>query len=374
MRPERVATALRERTGRDPEGIWAAPGRVNLIGDHTDHSEGFVFPFAVDRYVVVAASRRGDDRVNAWSLQEAAPVGFDLGSIRRGEPGGWAAYVAGVVWSIGREGIDVGGLDILVDGAVPQGAGLSSSAALECATALAVADLHGAGLDPSALALAAWRAEVEIVGMPCGVMDQMASMCCRARSAMFLDTRSLEQIHVPLALDDRVLIVIDVGVRRRLVESEYARRRAECEAAARELGVAALRDATAGDLERLTDDTLRRRARHVVTENQRVLDAAELAGRADVDAIGPLLTASHASLRDDFAVSTPELDAAVEIALEAGALGARLTGAGFGGSAIALVPSGRLDELRARLSEAGSCGERRQVFVVAPAGGASRVG
>jgi galactokinase len=347
---------------------------VNLIGDHTDHNEGFVFPFAVDRYVVVAASRRGDDRVNAWSLQEAAPAGFDLGSIRRGEPGGWAAYVAGVVWSIGREGIDVGGLDILVDGAVPQGAGLSSSAALECATALAVADLHGAGLDPSALALAAWRAEVEIVGMPCGVMDQMASMCCRARSAMFLDTRSLEQIHVPLALDDRVLIVIDVGVRRRLVESEYARRRAECEAAARELGVAALRDATAGDLERLTDDTLRRRARHVVTENQRVLDAAELAGRADVDAIGPLLTASHASLRDDFAVSTPELDAAVEIALEAGALGARLTGAGFGGSAIALVPGGRLDELRARLSEAGSCGERRQVFVVAPAGGASRVG
>jgi galactokinase len=370
-----VRDAFRERAGSEPDGIWSAPGRVNLIGDHTDHDDGYVLPLAIDRHVVAAVARREDGRIRVRSLQEPATVTFELRTIGRSEPGGWAGYVAGVAWALGQEGVPVGGFDLVLDGAVRAGAGLGSSAALECATALALADLFGAGLSRQDLARAARRAEVEVVGVPCGVMDQMAAMCCRDGSAMFLDCRSLEMEHLPLALDDLTLLVVDVGTPHRLVEGSYARRRAECEAAARALGVTALRDATDADVGRLADETMGRRARHVVTENRRVLEVAGLLRRDATAEIGPMLTASHVSLRDDFEVSTPELDAAVEACIRGGALGARMTGAGFGGCVIALVPNDALSEVRRRVSDEALTGDRGlpRSFAATPAQGAHRV-
>ncbi|HWL89799.1 MAG TPA: galactokinase [Actinomycetota bacterium] len=370
-----VRNAFRERAGSAPDGIWVAPGRVNLIGDHTDHNDGFVLPLAIERYVVAAVARREDGPVRAWSLQERAPAVFEVAKIGRNEPGGWAAYVAGVAWAIGQGGTAIGGFDLVLDGAVRPGAGLASSAAVECATALALADLFAIGLSRQELARAARRAEVEIVGVPCGVMDQMALMCCQEGSAMFLDTRSLEMEHLPLALDDLTLLVVDVGTPHRLVEGWYARRLAECGAAARELGVAALRDATPADLDRLVDETIGRRARHVVTENRRVLDVVSLLRRDAIAEVGPMLTASHVSLRDDFEVSTPELDAVVEVCIRGGALGARMTGAGFGGCVIALVPNDALSEVRRRVSDEAIAGDRGspRSFAVTPAQGARRV-
>jgi galactokinase len=371
----RVHVTFCERAGREPDGFWAAPGRVNLIGDHTDYNDGFVLPLAIDRHVVAAVGRRDDDRVRAWSLQhdETAPV--RLADIRPGVPAGWSGYVAGVAWALADAGSAVAGFDLVLDGAVPPGAGLASSAAVECVTALALADLNGLELDRPALALAARRAEVEIVGVPCGVMDQMAAMCCRASHAMFLDTRSLDIEHVPLSSRDVAFIVIDVRAPHRLVDGEYASRRGDCEAAARSIGIAALRDATASDVDRLTDERLRRRARHVVTENHRVLEVVSLLRQGDVRTIGPLLTDSHVSLRDDYDVSTPELDAAVERCLAAGALGARLTGAGFGGCAIALFPTDRVDGARRHLISRplGDADDPPEVYAVTPTAGARRV-
>jgi galactokinase len=370
-----VRDAFRERAGSEPDGIWVAPGRVNLIGDHTDHNDGFVLPLAIDRHVVAAVARRAGEGIRAWSLQERAPATFEVGRIGRNEPGGWAGYVAGVAWAIGQEGVAIGGFDMVLDGAVRPGAGLASSAAVECATALAIADLFATGLSRQELARAARRAEVEIVGVPCGVMDQMAAMCCRVGSAMFLDTRSLEMDHLPLALDGLALLVVDVGRPHRLVQGSYARRLAECGAAARQLGLAALRDATDADVGRLVDETVRRRARHVVSENRRVLEVASLLRRDATAEIGPILAASHFSLRDDFEVSTPELDAVAEACIRGGALGARMTGAGFGGCVIALVPNNALSEVRRRVSYKALADDRGfpRSFAVTPAEGARRV-
>jgi galactokinase len=339
---ERVVTAFRERTGRDPDGVWAAPGRVNLIGEHTDYNDGFVLPAAIDRQVVAAAGRGEGRRLRAWSLQTGPPADLELDGIGPGRVDGWAAYPAGVAWALGQAGVEVGGADLVVDGDVPAGAGLSSSAALECATATALADLFGAGLDRVALAGVARRAENEVVGVPSGVMDQMVSMLGRAGHALFLDTRSLgtEQVPLPLEAAGLCLLVLDTRAGHRLVDGAYADRRAACEAAAATLGVAALRDATPEQVEAAAGELGEerfRRARHVVTENARVLEAVGLLRAGELDRLGPLLAASHASLRDDYEVSSPELDTAVEAAVAAGAVGARMTGAGFGGSAIALA-------------------------------------
>ncbi|HEY0640077.1 MAG TPA: galactokinase [Pseudonocardiaceae bacterium] len=313
--------------GRPPQGVWAAPGRVNLIGEHTDYNDGFVLPLAIPLRVRVAAARRADDEVRAVSAQ--APGGH-----------GWLAYVRGMVAVLRAAGHPVGGLDLLVDGEVPLGAGLSSSAALCCAVGLAAVELSGAEVSRVALARAAQRTEHEHAGAPVGIMDPMVVLHATAGHALFLDTRSLAIRAVPLALAGHglSLLVVDTRAPHRLVDGEYARRRRSCELAAAALGVPALRDATAADLERLTDPLLRRRSRHVVTENERVLTVAStMDSGADPRRIGPLLTASHASLRDDFAVSCPELDTAVDAALAAGAHGARMTGGGFGGCAIALI-------------------------------------
>jgi galactokinase len=379
-RVARVVAAFRERAGRDPDGVWAAPGRVNLIGEHTDYNDGFVLPAAIDRLVLAAASRRDDGRLRLWSLQSEPPADLELAEVGPGKVEGWAAYPAGVAWALGQAGVEVGGADLVVDGDVPAGAGLSSSAALECATATALADLEGAGLDRVTLAGLARRAENEVVGVPSGAMDQMVSMLGRAGHALFLDTRSLdtEQVPLPLEAAGLRLVVIDTRAGHRLVDGAYADRRAACEAAAATLGVPALRDATPAQVEAAADalgEEGLRRARHVVTENARVLEAVRLLRAGEPERLGPLLAASHASLRDDYEVSSPELDTAVEAAVSAGAVGARMTGAGFGGSALALARAdlvGRIDE-RVRAAFAAAGFGPPAVAAVVPSDGARRL-
>jgi galactokinase len=380
-----LAEAFHARSGQAAEGVWSAPGRVNLIGEHTDYSDGFVLPVAIDRGVLVAAARRADRRLRCWSAQEPGQLDVDLAELAPGRVEGWGAYPAGVAWALGQAGLADGGADLLVDGDVPAGAGLSSSAALECATALALADLHrapsaSAAPDRVKLARLARRAEVEAVGMPCGIMDQMASMLAREGHALFLDTRTLVTEHLPLGLDvaGLRLVVIDTRAPHRLVDGAYAERHAAVEAAARALGVPALRDAAIEQVQAAADELGEpglRRARHVVTENARVLEAVELLRAGALDRLGPLLAASHASLRDDFEVSSPELDTAVEAALASGAVGARMTGAGFGGSALALVPEERAEPVAdgARAAFAAAGFGPPEVLRVSPAGGASRL-
>lgn len=366
-----LAARFRTAAGRAPDGVFSAPGRVNLIGEHTDHNEGHVLPFAIDRRTAVAAARRADDVVTLCSDQEPdTPVTTTVGALR--EARGWSAYALGTLWAL-----DVrGGWDLVVGGDVPLGAGLSSSAALESAVALAVATLSGGGEpDRWALAKAGRRAENDVVGAPVGIMDQAASLLCREGAALLLDCRTYATVDVDLGLDAAGLttVVIDTRVRHDLADGGYAARRRECQEAAAALGVPALRDAGPDDLDRL-DGVLLRRARHVVTEQARVRDvvARLRAGRpADV---GPVLTASHASLRDDFGVSTPELDTAVEAACSAGALGARLVGGGFGGSVLALVDRDDVAAVTGRVTErfAAAGWPEPVVREVAPSAGARR--
>jgi len=375
--------SFRQYAGREPDGVWFAPGRVNLIGEHTDYSDGFVLPLAIDRGVLAVAARRDDGLLRLWSSQHPGEdLQIEVSAVGPGTVAGWAAYPGGVVWALRQAGAEIGGVDLLVDGDVPAGAGLSSSAALECATAVALADLYrdaGAPSDPKLLARLARRAENEVAGMPCGVMDQMVSMLGRAGHALFLDTRHLEAVQIPLDLDAAGLrlLVIDTRAHHRHVSSGYAERRAAVEAATRTLGVAALRDATAEQVEAAAalGDLDMLRARHVVSENARVLAAVEALLAEDFGRLGPLLVASHASMRDDFEISCPELDTAVDAALEAGAIGARMTGGGFGGSAIALVPLDReaaaTDGVRKAFAEAGFTAP--EILPVRPGDGARRL-
>jgi galactokinase len=337
-----VESSFADVVGRASDGLWFAPGRVNLIGEHTDYNDGFVLPLALPQGTVVAAARRSDRMLRLRSLRDPEPVEVHLGQLTPGSVPGWAAYAAGMAWALTEAGHAVVGADLVLDGDVPLGAGLSSSASLECAVGLCLADLAGLDLDPTPLALLAQRAENDFVGMPCGVMDQMASMHGARDHVVFLDTRTLavELVRLDLPASGLQLVVVDTRAPHRLVDSAYAQRRAACEQAARVLGVPALRDVDdlAAALARLDDEMLRRRVRHVVSEDARVLDVVDaLRSGADPRRIGPALTASHASLRDDFEVTVPELDVAVEAALAAGAYGARMTGGGFGGCVIALA-------------------------------------
>ena len=264
-----------------------------------------------------------------------------LDSLAPGSVTGWAAYPAGVAWALREAGYPVPGAQVAVDSDLPQGAGLSSSAALECAVALALIELAGLDVARQELAAIARRAENDFVGVPTGIMDQSAALLCQAGHALLLDCRSGETDSVPLdpALSGLALVIIDTRARHALTESGYGARHIECEEAARALGVRSLRDVACPEsLSALADPVLRRRARHVITENQRVLDTAALLRRGRVDEIGRLLNESHASLRDDFEISWPEADVAVDAAVGAGALGARMMGGGFGGSVIALLP------------------------------------
>ncbi|WP_433497246.1 galactokinase [Sphaerimonospora sp. CA-214678] len=380
----RVVDAFRDAYDGEPTGIWHAPGRVNLIGEHTDYNDGFVLPFAVPWGVTLAARPRTDGVVRLSSLQEPgdAQVLGDLGAGLEGARG-WARYPAGVFWVMAGTGLPVGGADIVVDGDVPRGAGLSSSAALEVATALALDGLYGLGLAESdagrmELAGIGRRAENDFVGMPCGIMDQAASALGREGHALFLDCRSLASRPIPLdlAAHGLRLLIINTGVHHELADGQYARRRQECENAAKRLGVTALRDVTdlAAALSELTG-TERARTQHVVTENHRVEAVIGLLRAGAVSEIGALLNASHLSLRDQFEVSCPELDVAVEAAIRGGARGARMTGGGFGGSAIALVAEDRVDQVRDQVGRAYA--ERGWAaptfFTATPAAGARRL-
>ncbi|MEV4412980.1 galactokinase [Catellatospora sp. NPDC049609] len=322
-------------------GVWAAPGRVNLIGEHTDYCDGFVLPFALPQRTVVEASRLDRPEWIVTSTLAGETVTFDLSA----PVTGWAAYVAAVVWSLRDAGYEVPGARLRVDSDVPGGAGLSSSAALECAVLSALADLGGLDIPLAHRPKLAQRAENAYVGVPCGIMDQSASTLCREGHALFLDCRTMATEHVPLDLAGQglAILVIDSKAPHQLVDGEYAARRAACERAAELLGLPALRDATLPDLSRLDDPLLVRRARHVVTENARVLETIALLREGRLREIGPLMTASHTSMRDDFEITVPEVDEAVETALAAGAYGARMTGGGFGGCVLALVEAEKLD-------------------------------
>ena len=340
--------AFRDLVGKQPDGVWSAPGRVNLIGEHTDYNDGFVLPVAIDLECAVAAARRDDGLLRCWSTQLGEGRSVHVADLSGRHAQGWPAYVHGVAWALREAGIPVTGADLLIDSAVPGGAGLSSSAALECAVGLALCDLAGVEVDRTQLALAGQRAETEVVGAPVGVMDQMASVHGRSGAAVFLDCRSLEVqlVPLPLAEHDLRLLVIDTRVTHAHATGGYAARRRSCEQAALLLGVRALRDVTLAELhaaaEELGDERMRR-ARHVVTENARVLATVHALQSGDIDALGPLMAAGHASLRDDFEVSVLELDTAVAAAVDAGALGARMTGGGFGGSVVAVARGDRVD-------------------------------
>ncbi|HET9685410.1 MAG TPA: galactokinase [Gemmatimonadaceae bacterium] len=340
---ESVLREFERRTGTKAPLLARAPGRVNLIGDHTDYNDGFVLPMAIDRAVWIALRPRDDGRVTAHSLDFHEDATFDVRELKR-EHDGWVEYVRGVAWALGlRAGHAAGSLrgwEGVLAGDVPVGAGLSSSAALELATARAFAATSALAWNPTEMARLAQRAENEWVGVNCGIMDQLISAAGVAGHALLIDCRSLDTRAVPLP-DEVAVVVLDTATRRGLVDSEYNERRARCEAAARTFGVKALRDVDermfaerSGSL----DDVTRRRARHVVTENARTLAAADALAAGDVRRVGTLMDESHRSLRDDFEVSRPELDTMVEIArAQQGCLGARMTGAGFGGCAVALV-------------------------------------
>jgi len=336
-----VAREYADTFGREPAGVWFAPGRVNLIGEHTDYNDGFVLPFALGRGVAVAAGGDGHG-VSVWSKQRPGkPVTASVDELAPGAVQGWCAYPLGIVWALTQADRRPGDTSIAIDADLPAGAGLSSSAAVECAAGLALIDLHGLPVGRSELVRLASKAENEFAGAPTGIMDQSAALLCQAGNALLLDCRSGTSDDVPLepAPAGFAILVIDTQIRRRLTDGRYAERRRSCEAAATALGIASLRELPDGldNLSALDDPDLRRRARHVISENQRVLAVADLLRRGDVASVGPLLTESHASLRDDFEVSWTEADVAVETAIAAGAAGARMTGGGFGGAVIALA-------------------------------------
>ena len=381
MNEDGVAARFREAFGREPEGMWVAPGRINLIGEHTDYNDGFALPMALPHSLTIAAARRTDGRVRARSLRFPDAHEFDLAGLAPGTVPDGAAYQAGSLWALIDEGHEIGGLDLLVDSTIPAGSGLSTSAALCCATILAATGLYGDEPAAAEVARLAQRAENDFVGMPCGIMDQSAVMLSTEGRALFLDCRSLatEQEPFDLAAHGMALLVVDTKAPRRLVEGAYAERRRTCERAAEILGVRALRDVTVEALPQalteLPDELTRARTRHIVTENGRVLKTVELLREGHPREVGALFTASHVSLRDDFEVSVPEVDTAVEAALSADALGARITGGGFGGCVIALVDEDRVgpcgEAVRAAFAERGFGAP--EVFTALPSKGAHRL-
>ncbi|MCA1004971.1 galactokinase [Rhodococcus hoagii] len=343
-----AADSFRREFGGDAEGVWAAPGRVNLIGEHVDYAGGLCLPIALPHSTAVAVSGRTDGLIRLRS-SDGDPWEGRLDDIGPGRPAGWAAYPAGVVWSLREKGLipdDFGGLDAAFVSTVPIGAGLSSSAALECSLALALAP----DADRADLAVACVRAENDVALAPTGGMDQAASLRSSEGHALLLDSASGEVSHVPFAPEGLSLLVIDTRAPHRLVDGQYAKRRAAVERAARRLGVESLRVLAdrgrdgADAVRSLKDEILRRRAWHVISEIARVRIAVAALESGDFAEFGRLLYASHMSLHRDFEVSCPELDSAVEAAMVAGALGARMTGGGFGGSAIALLPTEKVDD------------------------------
>jgi galactokinase len=399
--------------GGEPEGVWAAPGRVNLIGEYTDFNDGFVMPLALPHTARLAVARRTDGLLRLHSGDSAAAgsgsgvsdtgvsgTGFSgtgvsveagvtelrVADLKPLDPsGGWWSYLAGVVWALGERGYAAemaGGADVHLRSTVPTGAGLSSSAALEVGLALALADLHRLPLSRAELAQLCQYAENAFVGVPCGIMDQTASACCEAGHALHLDTRDLSRRQIPFDLPAHglALLVVDTRVQHALGDGAYAERRAGCEEGARLLGVTHLRDVPYEQLDdalgRLEDESVRRYVRHVVSDNHRVQQVKERLDAGDVRAIGPVLLEGHASLRDDLRISCPELDLVVETASHTpGVHGARMTGGGFGGSAIVLVEASAVADFSRRVESAFEAAGHPapRVFPATPSAGARQL-
>lgn len=335
-----------ETFGEEPDLIAAAPGRVNLIGEHIDYSEGFVLPFAIKDRTFAAIRKRDDSTVRIASAQRRNKiVTVDINAVKPGLKGEWERYALGVLWSMGVNT----GVDLMIDGHVPLGAGLSSSAALECSVATAVNHLFDLGLSLEDLARITQKAENQYVGVPCGIMDQSVSLMATNGSALLLDCRDLSTRNIPfdVASSGLELLIIDTQAHHALTDGGYAERRASCESVAAKLSVKSMRELTMAQLEsskNLLSDVEFIRARHAVSEMQRVLDCVEALSQADFVKVGELINQSHISLRDDYTVSCPELDTAVDASLAAGALGSRMVGGGFGGSAIALIEASKTSE------------------------------
>lgn len=383
MDPRSLAVQEFERRfGTAPPFVLRAPGRVNLIGEHTDYNDGFVLPMAIDRAIWIALRPRDDRRVVAHTLNLDDTTDFSLVALKNTNDG-WSEYLKGVAWSLQQHGYTLGGWEGVLAGNIPIGAGLSSSAALELATARAFAAVSGLPWHPVEMARLCQQAENEWVGVRCGIMDQLISAAGRTQHALLIDCRSLDFQPVPLP-SQMAVVVLDTGTRRGLADSAYNERRDQCQEAARFFGAAALRDvslaqlqARANELRNALGDAVYRRARHVVTENARTLEAAEAARRGDRRRLGQLLNASHASLRDDFEVSGTSLNVMACCAQHvAMCYGARMTGAGFGGCAVALVPADGVARFSARVA---SCyeeitGARPDVYACRPVGGVRIVG
>ena len=358
--------------------VTRGPGRLNLIGEHTDYNQGYVMPVAVDRAVVVAAAPREDGRVRVWSESLDSAAEYVLGREQEQPATGWAKYLEGVSWVLGERGKKLRGLDAVIFSDVPRAAGLSSSAALEVAWALALLTAAGEHLPPRELALACQRAENEYVGMHCGILDQFASVFGRAQAALLIDCESLEMQVVPMHGQAVSLVVCDTNKPRALVDSEYNLRRASCEEAARLLGVPSLRHANQEMVmtarERLGEVNFKR-AWHVISENERVLETAEALKRGDLEAVGRMISASHRSLRDYYEVSCPELEAMWTATQRAGCYGSRLVGAGFGGAVLALVAEEEVRQFIPKVTQAyqEAAGRQPNVFAVQIASGAEVV-
>lgn len=369
---EQTAAGFEQAFARQPAGVWQSPGRVNLIGEHTDYNLGFVLPMAINRATCAAIALRTDNIARVGSTFTDEVIELPVSELATSS--GWSAYPLGVAHVLGG----ASGFDLFIDSDVPVGAGLSSSAAIECAVALGLNELWQLSYSREVLAKFGQRAENEVVGAPTGIMDQSASLLGVADHAVFLDCRDLAARPVKLGFDERglELVIIDTKVAHRLVDGGYAERRAACDLGARTMGVSSLRELGVADLERaseLLDDRTFRRVRHVVTENARVL--AFIEALQDNDAIGRLMHESHASMRDDFEISVDELDTAVETAMRHGAVGARMTGGGFGGAAIALTPVEKISELTNSIyAEFELLGySRPNIFTVTAADGGSRL-
>ncbi|SDZ50982.1 galactokinase [Herbiconiux ginsengi] len=377
-----VVEGFAARFGETPDSLWSAPGRVNLIGEHTDYNDGFVLPFAIDRRTVMALRKRDDRVIRIATSFAPEVVEIAIDDISPETVGGWSAYPLGMVWGATEFGsvLDAAfGFDAYLESDIPVGAGLSSSAALESVFGLAITELWSLGYDRQSIARIGQFNENQVVGAPTGIMDQSASLLGEQDSVVLLDCRSLDASVIPLGLSDAQLTiaVIDTKVTHEHATGGYAARRASCELGAKLLGVTSLRDLTVDDLPRASrelDDETFRRVRHVITENERVLETVRTLRDKGATAIGPLLDASHVSMRDDFEISVPELDLAVTTAQQHGAIGARMTGGGFGGSAIAVIPSSRVEALRtATLAAFAAAGYATpDVFTVTPTRGAAR--
>ena len=370
-----LARNFEELFGRKPEVISEAPGRVNLIGEHIDYSEGFVLPFAIADRTHAAIASRPDGLVRIASHQRKEKIfSIDIHDVKPGSTGDWEKYVLGVLWSLGI----TTGVDILVDGSVPAGAGLSSSAALECSVAVGLNELFSLNKSLEDLARATQKAENDYVGMPCGIMDQSVSLMGKVGAALLLDCRDLTTESIPFNVADAglELLIIDTQAHHALIDGGYAERRAACESVAAKLNIPSMRHLTLEVLqanrEKITETEFIR-ARHAVTEIARVLAAVTALRASDFETLGELINQSHASLRDDYAVSCPELDLAVAASLEAGAIGSRMVGGGFGGSAIALIKAQDVAKTREAVTTAFELRgfKRPRFFTSLPSAGAS---